>query len=126
MSNFFQHALFRLTLAASLFSMSIPRLFAQEKLGGTDDVTGLEEGNLEPREAIANALQFVLNFLALIAVIYIVIAGIRLIVSQGEEEQREKAKQTILYVVIGLIVVLLAKVIVNFALSVPEDITTGS
>lgn len=65
------------------------------------------------RDAILKALMFVLNFLALVAVVFIVIAGIRLIVSQGEEEQKEKAKKTILYVIIGLIIVLFARVIVG-------------
>ncbi|MBI3619446.1 hypothetical protein HY213_05445 [Candidatus Peregrinibacteria bacterium] len=66
------------------------------------------------RTIIVNLLQLVLSFLALAAVVFIVIAGIRLIVSQGEEEQKNKAKKTIIYVVIGLIVVLFAKVIVGF------------
>ena len=120
MSNFFQRALFRLTLAATLVSTSVPRLFAQ--LGADEvQIEDLQEGTGDPKQIIINVLQWVLSFLALIAVIYIVIAGIRLIVSQGEEEQRKKAKDTILYVVIGLIVVLLAKVIVNFAVGVPEE-----
>ncbi|MBI1812482.1 hypothetical protein HY285_01655 [Candidatus Peregrinibacteria bacterium] len=66
------------------------------------------------RALIVRLLQLVLSFLALAAVVFIIIAGIRLIVSQGEEEQKNKAKKTIIYVVIGLIVVLFAKVIVNF------------
>jgi type IV secretory pathway VirB2 component (pilin) len=120
MSNFFQRALFRLTLAATLVSTSVPRLFAQ--LGADEvQIEDLQEGTGDPKQIIINVLQWVLSFLALIAVIYIVVAGIRLIVSQGEEEQRKKAKDTILYVVIGLIVVLLAKVIVNFAVGVPAE-----
>lgn len=66
------------------------------------------------RNTILKALTFVLNFLALAAVVFIVVAGIRLIVSQGEEEQKNKAKKTILYVIIGLLVVLFARVIVGF------------
>ncbi len=63
---------------------------------------------------LVNIVVWVLNFLAILAVIFIIIGGIRLIVSQGEEQAKEKAKKTILYVVIGLIVVLLARVIVGF------------
>ncbi len=54
-----------------------------------------------------------LNFLALIAVVVIIIAGIRLIVSQGEDEPKEKAKKTIFYAIAGLLIVLFAKVIVG-------------
>ncbi len=70
------------------------------------------EGDI--RGIILRALLFVLNFLALAAVIFIIVAGIRLIVSQGEDEAKNKAKKTILYVIIGLLVVLFARVIVGF------------
>lgn len=66
------------------------------------------------RTAITNALLLVLSFLALVAVVIIVIAGIRLIVSQGEEEAKDKAKKTIFYAIIGLIVILFARAIVAF------------
>lgn len=66
------------------------------------------------RNIILNALQFVLDFLALAAIVFIIIAGIRLIVSQGGDEQKDKAKKTILYVIIGLLVILFARVIVGF------------
>jgi type IV secretory pathway VirB2 component (pilin) len=74
---------------------------------GTFDKQGI-------RDIILRILYFVLDFLALIAVVFIVIAGIRLLVSQGNDEQKDKAKKTILYVVIGLLVILFARVIVGF------------
>lgn len=88
------------------------RAFAQ--FGGEiPDLDGTAEST-DVRETITNVLKYVLSFLALIAVVVIVIAGIRLIVSQGNEEERDKAKKTILYAVIGLLVVLFARVIVGF------------
>ncbi|MEK7591515.1 MAG: TrbC/VirB2 family protein [Patescibacteria group bacterium] len=77
------------------------------------------------RDAILKVLTFVLNFLALLAVIFIIIAGIRLIVSQGEEETKEKAKKTILYVIIGLVVVLFARVIVGLFTSTLSNTVSG-
>ena len=75
------------------------------------------------RDVILRALTFVLDFLALAAVIFIVIAGIRLIISQGGDEQKDKAKKTILFVIIGLMVVLFARVIVGFFTeTVPQEI----
>ncbi len=77
----------------------------------------------DARTVILRIMAFVLDFLALIAVVFIVIAGIRLIVSQGEEEQKNKAKKTIIYVIVGLIVVLFARVIVSFFTeTVPNEI----
>lgn len=65
------------------------------------------------RVIIIKVLTAILNFLALVAVIVVVIAGIRLIVSQGEDEAKDKAKKTIIYALIGLVVVLFARVIVS-------------
>ena len=74
--------------------------------------TAVDKGGI--RHVIVSALQFVLDFLALAAVIFIIIAGIRLIVSGGSDTQKDAAKKTILYVIIGLLIVLFARVIVGF------------
>lgn len=66
------------------------------------------------RATVLRVLAVVLNYLALVAVIFIVVAGIRLIVSQGDDTAKDKAKKTILYVAIGLIVILVARVLVQF------------
>src|SRR3989338_5515665 len=74
-------------------------------------IGGLTKTDL--REVILRVLLFVLNFLALAAVVVIVIAGIYLIVGQGSEESKDKAKKMIFYVIIGLLVILFARVIVG-------------
>lgn len=99
--------------AISLF-MNVHSAFAQQPFGGSD-VPGLPNAT-DPsgiRRIITTILTTVLNFLALIAVVVVIIAGIRLIVSQGEEEAKEKAKKTILYALAGLVIVLFARVIVS-------------
>lgn len=101
------------TAVVSAF-ITASRAFAQESFGGElPDLEGTAEST-DIKQTITNVLQYVLSFLALIAVIVIVIAGIRLIVSQGNEEERDKAKKTILYAVVGLLIVLFARVIVGF------------
>ncbi|TSC79385.1 MAG: hypothetical protein G01um101425_665 [Candidatus Peregrinibacteria bacterium Gr01-1014_25] len=88
--------------------------FAQAFAGPSPDLGlpgGADEGSI--RDVITEIIRAILNFLALIAVIVVIIAGIRLIVSQGEEEAKEKAKKTIIYALIGLIIVLFARVIVG-------------
>ena len=85
--------------------------------GGTDDITesGIKKGSsYDIRGSILKILAWVLNFLALLAIIYIIVAGIRLIVSQGEDEQKGKAKKTIIYVIVGLIVIMFARIIIGF------------
>ena len=64
-------------------------------------------------EDVVNILLYVLGA---IAVIMIVIGGIRYATSNGESSQISSAKNTILYAVIGLIVAVMAYAIVNFVL----------
>jgi hypothetical protein len=87
--------------------------------------TGLEGGVAEAgqingpvngtlREVILSFLYKALYFLALGAVIMVVAAGFYMVLSGGNEGAKDKAKKIILYVVIGLIIVLIARAIVGF------------
>lgn len=62
-------------------------------------------------KTITNILMFVLGA---IAVIVIVIGGIRYATSGGDQTQVTSAKNTILYAVVGIVVAILAYAIVNF------------
>lgn len=53
----------------------------------------------------------------IIAVIMIIVAGLRYITSGGKQESVTSAKNTILYAVIGLVIVALAQIIVKFVLT---------
>jgi len=100
---------------AALYAVSrATSVLAQDNFGGEIPPIAGTPNSANIRETIVSVLTFVLNFLALLAIIFIVIAGLRLIVSQGDEEQKDKAKKTILYVIIGLLVILFARVIVSF------------
>jgi len=89
-----------------------------EGLGLASGIGGLAKGDI--RSVVLHVLLFVLNFLALAAVVAIVVAGIYLIVGGGSDESKEKAKKIILYVIIGLLVILFARVIVGLMLSVSK------
>lgn len=95
--------------------------------GNMPDISGTPNAADEAgiRSIILKVLTFVLNFLALLAVIFIIVAGLRLIISQGEEEAKDKAKKTILYVIIGLLVILFARVIVGLFTSTLSTATTN-
>lgn len=104
-------AWFTLMTAATPFAKAAAQGFG----GPLPDIPGTPSpGGSDIREVILRILSFVLNFLALVAVIFIIVAGIRLIVSQGDDTQKDTAKKTILYVILGLIVVLFARIIVAF------------
>ncbi len=110
--------------------LSLQKAFASngDLFGEVPDIGGVDTGDDTDsvREAILNVLDVVLSFMALIAVIFIVIAGIRLVISQGEEAEKDKAKKTIFYVIIGLVVILLAQAIVRFLATVVDDVNSGS
>lgn len=103
-----------LTTAGVLAMSTVQSAFAQFA-GPSPDLEGIPDAADADglRDTIVNIITAILNFLALIAVIIIIIAGIRLIVSQGEEEPKEKAKKTIFYAIVGLVIVLFARVIVG-------------
>jgi hypothetical protein len=50
----------------------------------------------------------------LVAVIFLIIGGIRYITSTGDSQRIKAAKDTILYAIIGLVVVIVARAIVGF------------
>jgi len=68
-------------------------------------------------KTVGTILNFVIGFVAVIAVIIIVVAGINMTVSQGEPGKVAKARNMIIYAAIGLVVAILAFAIVNFALT---------
>lgn len=92
----------------------ISALYAQNALAvnlGEIPDTG---GGVDIHQGLTSVIEKILTFLGIISVLVIVIAGIRLIIGGAEETQREKARNAILYAVIGLIVILLAGAIVRW------------
>ncbi len=63
---------------------------------------------------IPNIMQIVFGLLGAIAVIMIILAGFQYVLSQGSPEKIAKAKDTILYAVIGLVVCVSGVTIVRF------------
>ena len=79
---------------------------------------------IEPdvRVTIIRIINYILSFLAIIGVIMIIIGGLTWATAGGNEEKVGKAKKTILSAVIGLAVVLLAWVIVNYIITIIQTI----
>lgn len=63
-------------------------------------------------DLILMIIAFILDFALLLAVLAIIIAGLYLITSQGDEGQKDKAKKIIFYAIIGIIVILFSRLIV--------------
>lgn len=66
---------------------------------------------------VINIINVIIGILGLVAVIVIIIGGINYMTSSGEAAKVKKAKDTILYGVIGLVICVLAFAIVNFVIA---------
>lgn len=111
-----------------LASMVAPAAYADYNcpagtLRAGDPVSNVTLCNVEKEEegsglmsSVQTILNVVISVLGLVAVVVIIIGGFSYMTSQGDPAKAAKARNTILYGVIGLVVALLAFAIVNFVL----------
>lgn len=71
-------------------------------------------GDISVAELLTKVITWVLAFAAAVAVLFLILGGLQYVTSAGNKDRIDKAKQTILYAVIGLIVIALSFVIVTF------------
>ena len=87
------------------FAIAINKVGDNEELNGTD-ASG----------KITNIINGVVGALGIVAVVVIIIGGILYMTSSGDAGKVKKAKDTILYGIIGLVICALAYAIVNFVI----------
>ncbi len=104
--------LFTILVVPSLASAQGAGLDATFKTG-RDKVKYTDTTNTDIPTIILKIITFLLTFLAALAVLVILVAGIMYITSGGDEGKVETAKNWIMYAIIGLIIALLGWVIVN-------------
>ncbi|MEK7556674.1 MAG: pilin [Patescibacteria group bacterium] len=89
-----------------------PAVTLAQGLSGIQPFQGTAQSNLPT--AVTNIINILLILAALVAGIFLIIGGVQYITSGSDESGQEKAKNRILYAVIGLIFIGLAAAIVNF------------
>lgn len=108
---------------ATLAVLSVAYPVAAQVDGGAEGGAASARGTDQPLDlfgasgtfsTITNILLFIIGA---IAVIMIVIGGMRYVLSGGDSNQITAAKNTILYAIVGIIVAILAYAVVNFVLS---------
>ena len=82
---------------------------AKPDLVGNKDTTALNTN-------ITNIINAIIGALGIVAVIVIIIGGVSYMTSSGDAGKVKKAKDTILYGIIGLVICVLAFAIVNFVI----------
>ena len=79
-----------------------------------------EELDIPTTEASPDNLKRVINILVYVAgalsVVFIIVGGIMFITSAGNPEQTKRARNTLLYAVVGLLISIVAFALVNFIL----------
>ncbi len=89
---------------------------AKKAMEGFESVNTVgAETNLQ--SSIGTILTVVYSIVGIVAVVMVILGGISYATSQGDAGKLKKGKDTILYGIIGLIIVLLAFAITNFVLS---------
>lgn len=69
-------------------------------------------------ELILKIITFLLDIALLLAVLAIIIAGLYLITSNGDEGQKDKAKKIIFYALLGIVLILFSRAIVMLVNSI--------
>jgi len=113
-------------LAVSTFHVA-PVIYAQGNQGprgGSGGIKNPLEGSSSITDVLKKVINWMLGLVGFLALIALIIGGARMIIDFGNEDQVKKAKQTILWAVIGLMVVILSYAIINIVTS--EILGTGS
>lgn len=110
-------------MAAGIVSGSVSALTLQEgaQAAQCDGCPSNLFGDTGIFRQVTNVILYIVG---IIAVIMLIIGGIRYVVSGGDAKKVTDAKNTVLYAIIGLVICFLAFAIVNFVISaLPSDNT---
>lgn len=78
-------------------------------------VTPKTSGSVDPKVIVINIINYALFFIGVIALVFVIYGGIMYITSGGDSDKTTKARNTIMYAVLGIIVVVISYVIVRWA-----------
>lgn len=95
---------------------------------GADQAGGNGQSPSQATTNVNDTTKAIINILSAVvgiaAIIMLIISALSYITSNGDSEKIKKAKNTLVYAIIGLVIVALAQVIANFALT--EATTPGT
>lgn len=113
------------TLSLALFSLGT--VFAQNvvtdpacEVGGASNSTYCQQNGSNPVVGKDSVITRIINLISLVAgaaaVVMIVISGFMFVSSQGESAGVSSARKTLMYAIVGLVIVIFAQAIVRFVL----------
>ena len=109
----------KLILLTLILSFALTPALAYADLKTVTEFGGTASGKteLEILAAIRTVVNALLTLVGVIAVIFVIIGGVRYITSQGDESAAATAKLSIIYALIGIVVVILSSVLVNLIIT---------
>jgi len=114
----------KFTLIILLFILCASFLIAQ-----TADTTSIENplkkegGPIDPEELYGRIISGLLGFVGIVSLVAFVYAGFVFLISAGNPERVKKAKDTMIYAVIGVFVSMASYAILNFIFTTLEEST---
>ena len=123
--NFLKLAVFSLLVTGFIFLNAAPTLAALDAGDlGTNDAANIGLGNKDPKAMAVSVIQVILGFLALIAVIIILLGGFKWMTAAGNDDKVAEAKKLITSGIIGLVIVLASWGITSWLIDTVLDVTT--
>lgn len=99
-----------------VFAVPSANVYADAKGEACNAIGTCSSGGDRISKIIKTVIDLLSSIAGIIAVIMIIIGGVKYMTSSGDSNQASSARNTILYAVVGLIVVAFSQVIVRFVL----------
>lgn len=104
--------------ALPLFAQATPTDNAVDQAkDGVEAIGGGAGGTQDLTDTLGTVINVLLFIVGAVAVIMIIFSGIQYVASSGDPARIKKAKDTLIYSIVGLVVALLAFAVVNFVLT---------
>ena len=76
-------------------------------------------------DTIAQVINIISVFAGAVAVVMIIVGGFRYVTSAGNAESAKSARSTLLYALIGLVIIAMAQIVVQFVIQNVKDCPNG-
>jgi hypothetical protein len=91
--------------------------------GGGGNCAGNTSGN-QINDLLHQVVNIASAIVGVVAVVMIIVGGLRYVTSGGDSSKVSSAKSTLIYAIIGLIIVALAQIVVHFVLNQSATVTS--
>ena len=103
-------------LAAPGASADSPKSVVCSTLGGGNGCNGTPANSIDLKNVVAAVVNILSLTIGIVAVIVIMIAGLRMITASGDSSGIATARTSVIYALVGLVVAAMAQIIVRYVL----------